>query len=114
MIAFKMDGHTVYCAAVYFDINLTVRLQKFIKLLEIWDSKRIPLIVGVDSNAHSVLWGCEETNKRGKISRTSFCVLTLMRLIVVGKEDGSCLVCTLIESLFLPEKYPLIDSFTLR
>ncbi len=36
------------------------------QLLEFWDSKRIPLIVGADSNAHSVLWGCEETNKRGE------------------------------------------------
>ncbi len=59
-----MDGRTVYCAAVYFDINLTVRLQNFVQLLEFCDSKRIPLIVGADSNTHSVLWGCEETNKR--------------------------------------------------
>ncbi len=66
MIAFKMNGRTVYCAAVYSDINLTVRLQKFVQLLEFCDSKRIPLIVGADSNAHSVLWGSEETNKRGE------------------------------------------------
>ena len=61
-----MDGRTVYCAAVYLDINLTVRLLKFVQLLEICDSKRIPLIVGADSNAHSVMWGCEETSKRGE------------------------------------------------
>ena len=66
VIAFKMDSRTVYCAAVYLDIYLTVRLQKFVQLLEFCDSKRIPLIVGADSNAHSVLWGCEETNKRGE------------------------------------------------
>ncbi len=41
-------------------------LQKFVQLLEYCDSKRIPLIVGADSNAQSVLWGCEETNKRGE------------------------------------------------
>ncbi len=28
--------------------------------------KRTPLIKGADSNAHSVLWGCKETNKRGE------------------------------------------------
>ncbi len=61
-----MDGRTVYCAAVYLDINLTVRLQKFVQLLEFCDSKRIPLIVGADSSVHNVLWGCEETNKRGE------------------------------------------------
>ncbi len=66
VIAFKMNGRTVYCAAVYLDNNLTVRLRKFVQLLEFCDSKRIPLIVGADSNAHSVLWGCEETNKRGE------------------------------------------------
>ena len=36
------------------------------QLLEFCNSKRIPLIVGADSNAHSVLWGCKETNKRGE------------------------------------------------
>ncbi len=51
----------VYCLAVYLDINLTVRLQKIVQLLEF--SKKIPLIVEADSNAHIVLWGCEETNK---------------------------------------------------
>ncbi len=35
-------------------------------MLEFCDSKRIPLIVGAESNAHRVLWGCEETNKRGE------------------------------------------------
>ena len=76
MIAFKMNGRTVYCAAVFLDINLTVRLQKFVQLLEFCDSKGIPLIVGADSNAHSVLWGCEETNKRGEELENSSCVST--------------------------------------
>ncbi len=50
----------------YLDINLTVGLLKFVQLLDFCNSKRIPLIVGADSYAHSVLWGCEETNKRGE------------------------------------------------
>ncbi len=66
VIAFKMNGHMVYCVAVYLDINLPFRLQMFVKLLEFCCSKRIPLIMGADSNTHSMLWGCEETNKRGK------------------------------------------------
>ncbi len=55
MVAFKMDSHTVYCAAVLFYINLTVRLHKIVQILELCDSKRIPLIVGADSNSHSVI-----------------------------------------------------------
>ncbi len=50
----------------YLDINVTVMLQKLDLLLELCDSKRIPLIMGADYNAHSVLWGCQETNKRGE------------------------------------------------
>ena len=55
MIALKMNGCAVNSAAVYLDINLPMRLQKFVQLLEFCDLKRIPLIVGADSNAHSVL-----------------------------------------------------------
>ncbi len=47
-------------------MNLTVRLRKFVQLLKFCDSKSIPLIVGADFNAHSMLWGCEVTNKRGE------------------------------------------------
>ncbi len=48
----KMGGSTVYCAAVIFYINLTVRLQKFVRLKE--------------TDAHSVRLRCKETNKRGE------------------------------------------------
>ncbi len=66
VIAFKMSLGTIYCAAVYLDVSLTIRPRKFFQVLEFCDSKRIPLNLEVDSNSHSVLWGCETMNKRGK------------------------------------------------
>ncbi len=85
-----MNGQTVYCTAVYLDINLTVRLQKFVQLLEFCDSKRIPLIVGADSNAHSVLWGCEETNKWGEELEE----LILRFNLNVANSGGECTFST--------------------
>jgi len=36
------------------------------KLIDFCSTNRIPLLLGVDSNAHSILWGSESTNGRGE------------------------------------------------
>ena len=64
-IAISLRGRTTYVASAYFDINLTARMPKFMSLLEFCRTGGIPLLVGADSNSHSVLWGCEDTNNRG-------------------------------------------------
>ncbi len=108
MVVFKMDGRTVYRAAVYIDIKLTVWLQKFVQLLEFCDSKRILLIVGADSNSHRVLWGCEETNKWGE----DFEDLILCFNLTVANEGGEYTLSTLRANNIIDIK--LINPSTLQ
>ena len=42
--------------------------------------KNLPLIVGMDSNTHSSMWGAEDTNDRGRELEESFFELNLVVL----------------------------------
>ena len=55
-------------ASVYLDIvkNDPVILPKFRELVEFSRLHNKRLICGIDANAHSSLWGCNEVNKRGE------------------------------------------------
>ncbi len=51
-------------ATAYCDIN--IHLQVVLgKLLQYCNQHTVPPLLSVDSNAHSSVWGCEETNDRG-------------------------------------------------
>ena len=52
--------------SAYMDINYNIRSEALIKILECRQTKRLGLILAVDSNAHSTLWG-HSTNQRGSI-----------------------------------------------
>ena len=52
--------------SAYLDINLNIRNEALIKILEYRQEKRLGLIIGMDSNAHSTLWG-HSNNSRGSI-----------------------------------------------
>ena len=52
--------------SVYLDIHLNVRMDTLIKVLECRKEKRLGLILAVDSNANSILWG-HSTDPRGTI-----------------------------------------------
>ncbi len=52
--------------------------------------KRIPLIVGADTSVHNVLWGCEETNKRGEEIEE----LILRLNLNVANSSGECTFST--------------------
>ena len=59
------DGKEVYIVSVYCDItqqSLPAELDKL--LLEKPDAN---IIIGMDANSHSPMWGCNETNKRGEM-----------------------------------------------
>ena len=59
------DGKEVYIVSVYCDItqqSLPAELDKL--LLEKSDAN---IIIGLDANSHSPMWGCNETNKRGEM-----------------------------------------------
>ena len=54
-------------ASVYLDIEYKQTiLPKLRQLVEFCKDTNLPLICGIDCNAHSPLWGCRDTNKRGE------------------------------------------------
>ena len=63
----KIDGRLWYLASVYLDINFNIKENSNLeKLIDFCNVSKIPLLLGVDSNAHSILWGSESTNGRGE------------------------------------------------
>jgi ribonuclease HI len=63
----QVGDDEMWFASVYLDIQTEVRQSAgLVQLLEYCDSQRIPLVIGMDSNAHNLLWGSVDTNKRGE------------------------------------------------
>ena len=63
----KLNDAKIYIASVYLDIIDTDVVPVNLKrLIEFCKTKNIKLIIAIDSNSHSVLWG-KETNNRGQI-----------------------------------------------
>ena len=64
-VTVKIEGRQVIVCSLYLDINLDAQRPLFLALIDRCNSDQVPLIVGMDSNAHSTLWGCQEGNSRG-------------------------------------------------
>ena len=65
VVVANFRGVEVYVASVYCDITMD-RLPA--KLIELMDQHREKaFIIGMDSNAHSSLWNCEDTDGRGEM-----------------------------------------------
>ena len=63
----KLNGHKTVIASVYLEIeNNEVMSQNLKATVEYAFSNNFPLIIGMDSNCHSVLF-CRETNRRGEV-----------------------------------------------
>mgnify|MGYP003335145635 FL=1 len=56
-------------SSVYLDINFSEdeMLADLNRLITYTKKNKLKLVIGIDSNAHSSLWGSEETNRRGEI-----------------------------------------------
>ena len=81
-IAIKINGRLTYVTSAYLDINLPVRQTQLVNLISHCELKRIALVVAMDSNSHSGLWGCPDTNARGEelenlISETNLTVMNV-------------------------------------
>ena len=62
----KLNGIQVYVSSIYLDINIKIAEQAMmLALMKRCENRRIPLVIGMDSNSHSSLWGCTEDNVRG-------------------------------------------------
>ncbi len=65
-VAVMINNKVVYLSSVYLDINLPVRNPSLVAMVEKANRKAIPLLIGLDTNAHSSLWGSENSNSRGE------------------------------------------------
>ena len=63
----KVEGKTCYFASAYMDLNLPIDAKgNLARLIDMCEVNGFPLVVSADSNAHSFLWGSDETNSRGQ------------------------------------------------
>lgn len=52
-------------------------------------SNGIPIVIGADCNAHHILWGSSDTNKRGKMLAEYLCT-TVLDIQNVGNKGNFC------------------------
>ncbi len=57
---------TIVLAAGYLDILQPAVIPEMVRLVDYCECKGLPLLMGLDSNAHSTLWGSDNLNQRGE------------------------------------------------
>ncbi len=65
VISLNTESGIIYFCSAYLDILKEPISNEMNKLVVFCYNEKIPLIIGMDSNAHSVLWGSSENNRRG-------------------------------------------------
>ena len=65
-IAVNVNKRTMYFSSIYLDIQEDVCSPGLVKLCEEGNGRHIPIVAGMDTNAHSPLWGESEYNSRGE------------------------------------------------
>ncbi len=67
VVALDLEHHrkNIYVASSYLDIADPAPSMELDRLTKFCKDKNIPLILGIDANAHSTMWGEELTNRRG-------------------------------------------------
>ena len=100
----------VYLASGYLDINKDVVPRELEALVSHCKVDKIPLILGVDSNAHSTLWGEDHSNKRGEdleewIIRHNLFIINVGRVPTFQPDNG--LKSTIIDLTLTNEWVPV-------
>ena len=62
----QQGDNKIYFVSAYLDINKAVISEQFSKVLDFLSQGNKSAVLGMDSNAHSVLWGYNESNERGE------------------------------------------------
>ena len=62
----KIKNQEVYVCSLYLDILREVQLPIFLRLVEWCNRERMPLVIGIDSNANSPMRGSKEHNVQGE------------------------------------------------
>ena len=75
------ENKTIYLASAYWDINCREPPSKLQKLI---DEQR-NVIIGIDTNAHSTLWGSPENNSRGDLLEDTIVTKNLTLLNTGGE-----------------------------
>ena len=65
-VAITLEDVLYYVCSLYLDIKTDPVSDDLTKLERFCHGNGVPLIVGMDSNAHSLLWGSKDTNQRGE------------------------------------------------
>ncbi len=64
-LALEHSESPLYVGSVYLDILKDPIIRELSKLVSHCDNQQIPLIMGIDSNAHSAFWNSDNPNARG-------------------------------------------------
>ena len=67
IVALETNHGTILVASVYLDITIQPPTPEVEKMVNYCNQKKIPLIMGIDANAHSPFWGEPSSNSRGSI-----------------------------------------------
>ncbi len=59
------SGVNLFCSA-YLDILKDPVMEELDKLIDYCNARKIALTIGMDANAHSTMWGCPNSNRRGE------------------------------------------------
>ena len=63
---YESEGIKKFFISSYLDITLPAISDDLTKIADYITDSNIPAIIGMDSNSHSTLWNCKETNARGR------------------------------------------------
>ena len=61
----KIDKVNILLCSIYMDVTLSVQQEFLNKIMDYADSKNVEIIMGIDTNSHSTMYG-KDTNNRGK------------------------------------------------
>ena len=61
----KIDKVNILLCSVYMDVTMPVQQDFLNKIMDYADSKNVEIIMGIDTNSHSTIYG-DDTNSRGK------------------------------------------------
>ena len=65
-VAREWKGKVVYLSVAYLDIKSPAKMDTMVSLVRKCNAMQTPLLLCMDSNAHSTLWNCREGNARGE------------------------------------------------
>lgn len=82
-IVTRVDNKDVYFSSVYLDIEKDVVYEPMKALVTFCNSRGLPLVLGLDSNAHSTAWGADEDNERG-VQLEAFFISVGLTVVNVG------------------------------